>query len=143
MPSYNVLNRHFSDGSVIGCRVDKFPSDNPAYKKHDGFRMNDVSLLDRLSFGMNYDEDLARIVASRVREIPKDNTADLSEKDMIALLRPSYVQTASEVQQWDEKVYQYVNDTMNISPENVDSVVKEVNSSVIDSDDDTVDKKTE
>ena len=137
-----ILNQHFNDGSLIACRVDKFPSDNPSYKKRDGFRMNDVSLLDRLSFGMNFDEDLARIVASRVKEMPKDDVSNLSEQDMMALLRPAYVQTASEIKEWDERVYQYVNDTMSVKVEDVQSVVDSANSSVVN-DDPSVNEKTE
>ena len=137
-----ILNQHFPDGSVIACRVDKFPSDNPAYKKRDGFRMNDVSLLDRLSFGMNFDEDLARIVASRVKELPKDEQSNLSEQDMIALLRPAYVQTASEIKEWDERVYHFVNDTMSVKEDDVQSVIDSANSSVVN-DDSSVNEKTE
>lgn len=141
-PSYRTMNRCFDNGEVIQCRVDKFPSDNPAYKKRDGFRMNDVSLLDRLSFGLNYDEDLARIVASRVRELPKDKPSNMSESDMMALLRPSYVQTASEIKEWDERVYQFVNDTMSVKEEDVSSIVEEANTSVVNNDD-SVNEKTE
>lgn len=141
--SQPILCQHLPDGALIQCRVDKFPSDNPAYKKRDGFRMNDVSLLDRLSFGMNFDEDLARIVASRVKELPKDENSNLSEKDLMALLRPAYVQTASEVKEWDERVYQYVNETMSVKEEDVNQIIADANSSVVDDSSVDNDNKTE
>ena len=98
----------YSDGTPITCQVDNFPADNPAYKKADGFRCNDVSLLDRLSFDQSFDSDLAKIVASRVKEFKNDESPNMSEHQLLHTLRPSWVQTASEVKNWEEQVFQYV-----------------------------------
>lgn len=113
------------DGKVDRCNVDNYPAENPAYIKRDGFRMNDVSLLDRLSYDLNVDNDMVSIVASRVKEMKLDSRQDLSERDMIRMLRPSYVQTASEIKRWEEQVYQDFSSTM--TQQEVDSLSSEVN----------------
>lgn len=120
----------------IPCRVDNFPADNPAYLKRDGFRCNDVSLLDRLSFNQNVDSDLVKLIASRIREVPKDNVnPDLSEKQLVNCLRPSWCQTPSEIKYFDEQVFQYMN-TQEVEDFDVKSAVEDVNSesSVVNND---------
>ena len=115
----------------IPCRVDNFPADNPAYIKRDGFRCNDVSLLDRLSFNQNVDSDLVKIIASRVREVPKDNVDNhLSERQLINCLRPSWCQTPSEIKLFDEQVYQFMS-TQDIEDVDVNAAVQDANSESI------------
>lgn len=119
----------YPDGTPITCQVDNFPADNPAYKKVDGFRCNDVSLLDRLSFDQSFDSDLAKIVASRVKEFKNDESSNMSEQQLLHTLRPSWVQTASEVKNWEEQVYQYVS---TLSTEQAAVVTDAVKDSVSD-----------
>lgn len=114
----------YPDGSPVVCQVDNFPCDNPAYKKTDGFRCNDVSLLDRLSFDQSFDTDLAKIVASRVKEFKKEDSPNMSEEQLLKTLRPAWCQTASEVKIWEESVYQYVSTFTN------DSVKESITESV-------------
>lgn len=101
---------HFKDNKKpVVCPVDNFPADNPAYIKRDGFRCNDVSLLDRLSFSSNFDSDIARIVASRIHEMRvPDGNDNLTDEQKLILLRPAKFQTASEIKAWDEHVYQFM-----------------------------------
>lgn len=115
-----VVSRFFEDGVKIKANVDNFPVDCPAYKKSDGFRCNDVSLLDRLSFDLNIDTDLAKMIASRVKELPKEPESTLTDDQKMATLRPAWVQTASEIKRFDEQIYQYLNTTADVSLEDVD-----------------------
>lgn len=124
-----TVSRFFEDGTKIKANVDNFPVDCPAYKKTDGFRCNDVSLLDRISFDLNIDTDLTKIIASRVKELPKEPESTLNDDQKMATLRPAWVQTASEIKRFDEQVYQYLNTTADISLENVDVHGNDVESS--------------
>lgn len=112
--AHRPLKKRFSDGSLVLCRVDNFPADNPQYVKEDGFRRSDISLLDRMSFGMQVDDDMLRIVSSRVREIKSQPANNLSESQLIATLRPAWVQTAAEIKSYDEAVYQFMNTTADV-----------------------------
>lgn len=129
------VNRHFvlkfADGSPRLNNVDNFPADNPAYKKRDGWRCNDISLLDRLSFSQQVDDDFVKIVSSRVREISSKANNNLSEEQLVRTLRPSWCQTASEVKDWSERVYQYMNSTADAQVS--DDTVKEQVSEVLES----------
>lgn len=117
--SLGVIPRVYPDKKVISCPVDNFPVDNPAYRKRDGFRCNDVSLLDRLSFDLSFDPDLARIIASRVKEMPSDSQSNMTEEQLVRTMRPSWCQTASEMKRYDEQVYQYLTTTADVSLEDV------------------------
>lgn len=114
-----TVSRFFEDGAKIKANVDNFPVDCPAYKKTDGFRCNDVSLLDRISFDLNIDTDLAKMIAARVKELPKEPESTLTDDQKMATLRPAWVQTASEIKRFDEQVYQYLNTTADVSLEDV------------------------
>lgn len=109
-----TVSRFFEDGTKIKANVDNFPVDCPAYKKTDGFRCNDVSLLDRISFDLNIDTDLAKMIAARVKELPKEPESTLNDDQKMATLRPAWVQTASEIKRFDEQVYQYISTTSDV-----------------------------
>lgn len=112
--------------------VDNFPGQNPAYKKPNGFRCNDISLLDRLSYRQDLDEDLAKIVAGRVKEISTIKDSSLTPEQMLRTLRPSWVQTAAEVRDWEEDVFEYMSTTNDVIPDDVQNVNQGVSSEVVE-----------
>ena len=129
-----VMPRRYQDNlNIISCGVDNYPADNPAYRKRDGFRCSDVALLDSLSYDYQVDSDLVKIVSSRVKELQSIPASNLTEEQMLRCLRPSWVQTASEIKRWDEEVYQFMNtseiDAQQVEELNKSAVVSDVGES--------------
>lgn len=105
-------NRAFSarrspDGVLCELAIDQFPGANPAYKKANGFRASDISVLERFST-TNHDQSEIDLVAARIQEIRKSPQNHLTDDELLRTLKPAWVQTASEVKYYEEQVFQYV-----------------------------------
>lgn len=98
----------FSDGSTIVCQVDQFPVKDPSLFKENGFPRSDVSIIDRMST-LNMDKDLIEHISSRFSDVSvKSPYEGMSDDEMLRVLRPAYVQTATEYKHYTEQVYQFM-----------------------------------
>lgn len=94
-----------SDNKVISLPVDNFPCQDPSFYKQDGFPRTDIGILDRFSTE-HMDKELFDIVASRMQELQSNPDDGLSDAQKLRLLKPAYIQTASETAFYEEHVYQ-------------------------------------
>lgn len=98
----------FADGSVIVCQVDQFPVKDPSLFKENGFPRTDIGIIDRMST-LNMDKDLIDHISSRFTDMSvKSPYEGMSDDEMLRVLRPAYVQTATEYKHYTEQVYQFM-----------------------------------
>lgn len=122
----------FDDGVVIPLNVDNFPCANPAYVKKNGFRANDISVLERFSTA-HHDQSEIDIVAARIKELQKSPANNMTDEQLLKTLKPAWVQTASELTYFNERMYSLLSesdvksvdlqkaDSTSVSTENVDT----------------------
>lgn len=94
----------FGDGVVQTLPVDDFPVKDKSNYKVNGFPRSDMSILDRFSRS-NVSREQIEMIASRLMELQAQKDDGLSDDEKLKVLRPSWVQTASEYAQYEEMVY--------------------------------------
>lgn len=94
----------FGDGVVQTLPVDDFPVKDKSNYKINGFPRSDMSILDRFSRS-NVSREQIEMIASRLQELQAQKDDGLSDDEKLKVLRPSWVQTASEYAQYEEMVY--------------------------------------
>lgn len=128
------------DGNPWYLPVDQFPVSNKGLYKDDGFPCNEIDILDRYSTSKIVDDDLIKIVAKRLDNMPTSDSADdgLSIEDKIRVLRPAWCQTPSEYAAYSERVISYM-ESLNKNTDLVsdDSVSKTDDVSVVSTDSST------
>lgn len=96
----------FPDGSTLVCQVDQFPVKDPSLFKENGFPRTDIAIVERMS-ALNVDRDLMNQIASRMMDTSAESPyKGMSDDEMLRVLRPAYVQTATEYKYYTEQVYQ-------------------------------------
>lgn len=98
----------FDDGSVICCQVDQFPVKDKSMFKDNGFPRSDIGIVDRMST-LNMDKDLIEHVSNRMMDLSAESPyKGMSDDEMLRVLRPAFVQTATEYKEYTEQVYQFM-----------------------------------
>lgn len=96
----------FEDGSIIACQVDQFPVKDPSLFKENGFPRTDIGIIDRMST-LNMDPDLLNQISSRMMDVScRSPYEGMTDDEMLRVLRPACVQTATEYKFYSESVYQ-------------------------------------
>lgn len=94
----------FADGVIQKLPVDDFPVKDTSNYKINGFPRSDMSILDRFSRS-NVSREQIEMIATRLQELQAQPDDGLSDAEKLKVLRPSWVQTASEYAQYEEMVY--------------------------------------
>lgn len=98
----------FEDGSVISCQVDQFPVKDKSMFKDNGFPRSDIGIVDRMST-LNMDKDLIEHVSNRMMDLSAESPyKGMTDDEMLRVLRPAFVQTATEYKEYTEQVYQFM-----------------------------------
>lgn len=98
----------FEDGTVICCQVDQFPVKDKSMFKDNGFPRSDIGIVDRMST-LNMDKDLIEHVSNRMMDLSAESPyKGMSDDEMLHVLRPAFVQTATEYKEYTEQVYQFM-----------------------------------
>lgn len=91
------------DGIIKSCPVDDFPVKDKSQYKSNGFPRTDMSILDRFSRS-HVSREQIEIIASRLEEIKAQPDNGMSDEEKLRVLRPSWVQTASEYAVYESMV---------------------------------------
>lgn len=106
-PTFGYIPK-FADGSVIVCQVDQFPVKDKSLFKDNGFPRSDIGIVDRMST-LHMDKDLIEHVSSRMMDLSAESPyKGMSDDEMLRVLRPAFVQTATEYKEYTEQVYQFI-----------------------------------
>lgn len=104
----------FGDGSVVVCQVDQFPVKDKSLFKENGFPRSDIGIIDRLST-LNMDRDLIEQISARMMDTSVRSPYEgLSDDEMLRVLRPANVQTATEYKFYSESVYHIMRENSEI-----------------------------
>lgn len=107
IPTFGYIPK-FDDGSVICCQVDQFPVKDKSMFKDNGFPRSDIGIVDRMST-LNMDKDLIEHVSNRMMDLSAESPyKGMSDDEMLRVLRPAFVQTATEYKEYTEQVYQFI-----------------------------------
>lgn len=107
VPTSGYIPR-FEDGSVISCQVDQFPVKDKSLFKDNGFPRSDIGIVDRMST-LNMDKDLIEHVSNRMMDLSAESPyKGMTDDEMLRVLRPAFVQTATEYKEYTEQVYQFM-----------------------------------
>lgn len=99
---------HFEDGSVIVCQVDQFAVKDPSLFKENGFPRTDIGIIDRMS-SSDVDPDIISHISQRMVDISSHSPYDgMTDEEMLRVLRPANVQTATEFKFYSESVYNFM-----------------------------------
>lgn len=99
----------YKDGSPMSLPVDGFPVSSKSLYNEQGWPMSDIGLLDRFAAEHRSSEELESIVA-RLQEIRASEPDNHGKTDaqIIKEIRPYWVQTASEMAQYENSLATYL-----------------------------------
>lgn len=100
----------FQDGTTLVCQVDQFPVKDSSLFKENGFPRTDIGIVERMS-SLNVDRDLLNQIASRMMDTSVQSPYNgMSDDEMLRVLRPAYVQTATEYKYYVQQVYEIMSE---------------------------------
>lgn len=121
-PTFGYIPK-FADGTVICCQVDQFPVKDLSLFKENGFPRSDIGIIDRMN-ASDVDPDLVKQISARMMDTSCRSPYDgMSDEEMLKVLRPAYVQTATEVKFFEESVYQFIKEKSDSLKKTNDSTV--------------------